>query len=204
MILKTLLNTEEYMNTDYFVMIATSPWAGPTVEVIDAPRVRTTKGKLIGKTDVPFTVELVTDTRVLPTDNFPPRDIHESPKFKLFSRKFIDALNSLGVDNIEYLPVDVTDKKTNQKMDYCVVNVLGRINALDVGESEFILSSAGGIMDVKKMVFDNDKIQGHKIFMLGEIPMLIIVHKCIKDIVESQGLTGFRFISQDEYQPGDI
>jgi len=199
-----LFYIEEYMSNDYFVMVATSPWAGPTVEVISTPRVRTTKGKLIGETDVPFIVELVTDSRVSPTESFPPRDIHESPKFKLYSRKFINALNSLGIDNIEYLPVEVTDKKTNERMDYCVANVLGRINALDENKSEFLFSSHGGIMDVNKMVFDNNKIQEHKIFMLGEVPMLVIVHKSIKEIVEQLGLTGFRFISQDEYQPGDL
>ena len=192
------------MSKDYFVMVATSPWAGPTVEVISAPRVRTTKGKLIGETERPFIVELVTDSRVLPTDNFLPRDIHESAKFKLYSRAFINALNSLGIDNIEYLPVEVTNKKTNERMDYCVANVLGRINALDENKSEFLFSSRGGIMDVNKMVFDSHKIQEHKIFMLGEIPMLVIVHKSIKEIVEQLGLTGFRFISQDEYQPGDL
>ena len=192
------------MSKDYFIMVATSPWAGPSVEVISAPRVRTTKGKLIGEIERPFIVELVTDSRVLPTDNFLPRDIHESAKFKLYSRKFINAINSLGIDNIEYLPVDVTNRKTNQKMDYCVANVLGRINALDENKSEFLFSSNGGIIDVKKMVFDRHKIQEHKIFMLGEVPMLVIVHKSIKEIVESLGLTGFKFISQDEYQPGDL
>ena len=190
------------MSNNYFIMLATSPAFGPTVEVIDAPAVRTTKGNKIGGIDKPFTVELVVD-KSAPVGEYPPRDIHESPKFSLFSRQFIDALTSLNVDNIEYLKANVSVKANQKKLDYCVVNVLDKINALDKDESDFIIIE-DQVIDVETMVFDESKIQGRKIFMLGEIPLLIVVHKSIKEIVEAQGLTGFAFISSDEYEPGMI
>ena len=195
---------ENFMNKNYFVMVAESPWAGPTVKVVDVPDVRATRGKLIGNINKPFIVNLVTDPRALPTESFPPRDIHESAKFTLYSRKFFDLLNSSGVTNIEYFPADVTDLRTNQKLEYYVGNILGRINALDHVASEFILGSVGEIMSIERMVFDESKIQGHKIFMLGELPLVIIVHRSIKEAAEAEGLTGIRFFSDDEYEPGII
>lgn len=191
------------MSNNYFFMIATSPAFGPTVEVVNAPSVRTTKGKRIGDIDEPFRIELVVD-RTAPVDaEYPPRDIHESAKFTFFSRKFIDTLASLSVDNIEYFEADVLDTTTNQKLDYCAVNILDRINAVDKDNSDLIMVG-DNMIDVEIMVLDESKIQEHKIFMLAEIPMLIVVHKSIKDIVEKQGLTGFRFISEEEYESGII
>ncbi len=187
------------MNHHYYVMIATSPWAGPTVDVISTPNVRTTKGKVIGEISAPFNVTLITDERALSTEDFPPRDIHESAKFKLFSRRFMNALDTLNIDNIEYLPAIVTNQATNENLDYSVANVIGRIHALDKEKSEIQLDSHGNIMGVRKMVFDDQKIQDQKIFMLGEIPSLIIVHESVKDIVESEKLTGFRFIAGEDY-----
>jgi len=191
------------MSNNYFFMIATSPAFGPTVEVINAPSVRTTKGKRIGDLDESFRIELVVD-RSAPVDGeYPPRDIHESAKFTFFSRRFIDALSSLGVDNIEYFEADVLDTFTDQKLDYCAVNILGKINAVDKDNSDLIMVG-GNMIDVEKMVLDESKIQEHKIFMLGEFPMLIVVHKSIKEIVEKQGFTGFMFFSEAEYEPGII
>ena len=187
------------MNHHYYVMIATSPWAGPTVDVISTPNVRTTKGKVIGEISAPFNVTLITDEKAPSTEDFPPRDIHESTKFKLFSRRFMNALDTLNIDNIEYLPAIVTNQATNENLNYSVANVIGRIHALDKEKSEIQLDSHGNIMGVRKMVFDDQKIQDHKIFMLGEIPSLIIVHESVKDIVESKKLTGFRFIAGEDY-----
>ncbi|TEW44564.1 imm11 family protein [Psychromonas algicola] len=191
------------MSNNYFFMIATSPAFGPTVEVVDAPSVRTTKGKSIGDIEEPFRIELVVDRSAPAEGEYPPRDIHESAKFTFFSRKFIDALTSLGVENIEYFEADVLDTATNEKLDYCAVNILGRINAVDKDHSDLIMVG-DNMIDVEKMVLDKSKIQDHKIFMLGEIPMLIVVHQSIKEIVEKQGLTGFRFFSEEEYEPGII
>lgn len=192
------------MSENYFFMIADSPWAGPTVKVVDVPDVDATDGEFIGGVSKPFRVDLITDPRVLPTESFPPRDIHEASGFKLFSRKFIDILTGLGVSNIEYLPAEVTDVRTAQKVDYSVANILGRLSALDEDESDFVFSSSGKLMGVNSIVFDEKKIEGHKIFMLGEIPLLIVAHKSIKEAVEEHGLTGFVFLAQDEYEPGMI
>ena len=187
------------MDNNYYVMIATSPWAGPSVDVISQPNVRTNRGKVIGEIPSPYKVTLITDEKAPITEDFPPRDIHESAKFTLFSRKFIDTLSNLDIENIEYLPAEVTDQATNKTLDYSVANIVKRITALDEEKSDFIFDSHGNIMGVGEMVFDESKIQNHKIFLLSEVPSLIIVHESIKNAVESENLTGFLFIADKDY-----
>lgn len=192
------------MDKNYFIMIAESPWAGPTVKVLHKPEVDVMDGLLVGEVGEPFRLELITDPRALPTEPFPPRDLHEGSAFVLFSRKFIHVLEDLGVDNIEYLTAEVTNVRTEEVLDYSIANILGRMNALDEEASEFILSSRGNIMGIEKMVFDEKKIGGQKMFLLGELPLLIVVHRSVKEAVEANGLTGFVFLSEEEYEPGMI
>src|SRR6187431_2619979 len=101
------------MTKNFFIMIADSPWAGPTVEPVSVPSVDALEGEFINGLETPFVVNLVTEPSALPTENFPPRDIHEASKFMLFSRKFVELLEGLGVDNIQFLPADVTDLRVN-------------------------------------------------------------------------------------------
>lgn len=192
------------MGQNYFIMIADGPWAGPTVKVVEVPEVDVTDGVFVGGVSKPFRVDLVTDLRASASEVFPPRDIHEASGFRLFSRKFIDLLKDLGVDNIEYLPAEVVDTQSGKKLDYSVANILGRINALDEAASDFVFSSSGKLIGVDKMVFDEKRIEGLTIFMLGEIPLLSVVHCSVKEAVEANGLTGFVFLSEDEYEAGMI
>jgi hypothetical protein len=49
-------------NKNFYIMLATTASAGPTVKVIDAPRVKANRGKLIGEIQQPFEIQLVTES----------------------------------------------------------------------------------------------------------------------------------------------
>ena len=73
-----------------------------------------------------------------------------------------------------------------------------------MAQSDVVLSPQDNVIDIESMCFDEDKLSGHKIFRLQEHIMLLIVHRSIKEAVENAGLTGFMFLTDDEYEPGMI
>ena len=54
-------------------------------------------------------------------------------------------------------------------MDYCAVNILDRINAVDKDNSDLIMVG-DNMIDVEIMVLDESKIQEHKISSINEKP----------------------------------
>lgn len=191
---------------NYYLMFADSEWGGPFIEVVSAPSMRATKGKsLLGENvELFYRLRLVQDDNVTNPDEFPPLDLHESAKFRLFSRKFIELLQDLGVDNIEYFPTELVYAAKNQYLDYAVANVVGKINALNLDDSVVIRDSEGNIVQITSLVLDENKIAAHKFFWLGEVPLIMIVHRSIKEMVEERGLAGFFFVEDHEYEPGMI
>ncbi|MEJ2612313.1 MAG: hypothetical protein P8179_20170, partial [Candidatus Thiodiazotropha sp.] len=79
----------------------------------------------------------------------------------------------------------------------------GIVSGLDLDNSEVELDD-DIVIDIESMCFDESKMDGYKIFRLNESIMHIIVHRSIKEAVEEAGLTGFMFVTDDEYEPSMI
>lgn len=189
---------------NFFIMLADPPWAGPTVKVLNQPDVMVNDGVFLPGVNEKYEMLLTIDEKAKDPREFPPCDIHGPSRTLMFSKRFIELLIGMGVDNVQYLDAEVTYEPTNQKLPYKVANVVGIISGLDMGESDVVLSPQGNVIEIETMCFDEDKLSGHKIFRLQEHIMLLIVHRSIKEAVESAGLAGFMFLTDDEYEPGMI
>ena len=188
------------MSKNYFVMLADSPWGGPTAELIEGPDFHVNDGVMIGETENSFNIKLEVDKQGDPKE-FPPCDIHGPTRNLLFSKKLIQVLETCGVDNIQYFDANVTYEPTGEKVDYKVANVIGAVSGADFDKSDLVLSPKGNVVRIKKLVFDESKFEGHKIVRLKERIMLLVVHKSIKEAIEAASLTGLMFVSDDEYCP---
>lgn len=149
-----------------------------------------------------YEITLSVDEKAKDVGEFLPCDIHGPSRSLMFSKQFIDLLTKLGVNNIQYLNADVTYAPTGEKVSYKVANIVGIVSGLDLDQSTVISSRQGNILEIEEMCIDENKLFGHKIFRLQESIMHVVVHKSIKEAVESAGLTGFMFLADDEYEPG--
>lgn len=189
---------------NFYIMLADPPWAGPTCKVIKGPDIMLNDGVFIEGVHENYEIVLSVDKQAKNAHEFPPCDIHEPRGSLMFSQRFIEILNSLGADNIQYFDADVTYAPTGEKHAYKVSNIVGIVSGLDMDKSEVILSERGNVLQIEQMCLDEEKLKGNKICRLKEDIMLTVVHKSIKEAVENAGLTGFLFVADDEYEPGMI
>lgn len=185
-------------------MLADPPSAGPVSKVIKGPEMMVNDGVFRNAISKPYEIVLSVDKQAKNLRDYPPCDIHGPGRSLLFSQRFIHILDSLGVDNIQYFDADVTYAPTGAKHDYKVANIVGLVSALDMNQSEVILSRQGNVLDIEEMHLDEQKLEGYKICRLKEDTMLIIVHKSIKEAVDNAALTGFMFVTDEEFEPGMI
>lgn len=189
---------------NFFIMLPDPPWAGPTVKALQRPDVMVNDGVFLHDVKQKYEMLLTVDKKAKDPAEYPPCDIHGPSRTLMFSKRFIAILAALGVDNIQYLDADVTYEPTGEKVLYKVANVVGILSGLDMGQSDVVLSSEDNILDIETMCFDENKLDGHKIFRLQEHIQLLVVHRSIKEAVENAGLTGFMFLTDNEYEPGMI
>lgn len=67
--------------------------------------------------------------------------------------------------------------------------------ALDMSRSEIkYFRSTGNIMAIKRFAFIDDRVRGHEIFKLQEIPTVeVFCGEAFRAMVFEKGLTGLRF-----------
>ncbi|SHN23614.1 hypothetical protein SAMN05216179_2697 [Gracilibacillus kekensis] len=190
---------------NYYIMLIDTPWAGPNTEVRNGPGL-----KLLNGTEVtyqviePFEIKLAVDDAAGDPLQFKTCDIHGPNRTTLFSKRLIELLKQHGVENVQYFDTNVVYEPTGEFYDYKMVNIIGLVKGLNEQESELLISERGTVLDIEKMVFDEEKLEGYKLCRLQEDSMLVVVHRSIKEAIEKAGLTGFLFVTDDEFEPGMI
>lgn len=121
-----------------------------------------------------------------------------TPSCPVVSARFKEALDSVGVDNIDYYPAHIVDEAKGKTHEgYYAANVIGMLSCLDKEKSvftEMIRPPSSEDKDLvssfEEMHLDYNKVQGAKIFRLYEMTSLIIVNEAIKQAVEKAKLRG--------------
>jgi hypothetical protein len=133
---------------------------------------------------VPLDAEWIEEgrERALPKGDFPL--LGTTPTF---SRRAVDALLDVLVENGELLPVKVADE------EYVVYNVTRRIDALDEERSKLVRFSDGGIMRVERYAFHREKLNQAIIFRVPQLRVPVFVTEAFVARVRDAGLTGFQF-----------
>jgi hypothetical protein len=188
---------------NFYIMLENAPWAGPNVSTLTGPDFMIDDGVYIAEHEQPYEISLTVDKQAENPTEFPPCDIHMLESGYLFSERFIKLLSDLNVDNIQYIKAKVTYEPTGLQLPYKAANIIGIVSGLDLDNSEVEFDD-DIVIDIESMCFDESKMQGHKIFRLQESIMHVVVHRSIKEAIEEDGLTGFMFVTDDEYEPGMI
>ncbi len=101
----------------------------------------------------------------------------------LASQTFLNVLEFVGVDNYQAFPVVLINPDTHEKReDYFLFNVLGLVQAANLGEShydELMPGNSGGanvpLVAFQDLVIDSKRTQSLDMFRLAEEPISIVV-----------------------------
>lgn len=115
----------------------------------------------------------------------------------LFSDKLKQLLDRLGIDNIDYYPVELYDKDSGETVaQYYLGIVLGLIKCLKSGME----TSPAGRSMIKNAVIDPACTHDQKLFRLYEIPQLIIIDSHVKDALFEGGLESVSLMNLNDYE----
>lgn len=118
----------------------------------------------------------------------------------LFHEDFRDLLTRLGVDNIQYFPVELKAPDGMIERAYSLVNVLGLLEAVDVSQS-VIRPRAGGVRgQLYSFKIDPAKALGQRFFRIVEAPTLIVIDQTLRDALEaSHDIPGIVMLPTERY-----
>jgi hypothetical protein len=117
----------------------------------------------------------------------------------LFHNMLCDELKKLGVDNIEYFPVDLENPEGQIEKKYSLVNIIGLLDAVDQGNSVVVPRFEGGRGDLKSFKIDPEKARGHRMFRIPEVPTLIIVDEPLQASLRAFKVAGVRIRPTEKY-----
>ena len=126
----------------------------------------------------------------------------------ILSTRAISALKEVGVNNIQYYPVNIKNPQTGElEKSYKIINVVGLISCLDRKNSIFkTFPEDDDIAWLERYSIFEDKIISNSecndaplLFRLGEFRYHVLVHDKIKDNFEKNRITGSEFIRPEDF-----
>lgn len=123
----------------------------------------------------------------------------------LLSQKVVNILKDNNIPNIDYYESQIISPKGEIFENYYTINVLNVLHCVDREKSDYLIKDYGfpgsEYFFFNKLVLDKSKIPDKiKLFILGEIGIIRVVHQDIKDACEKAGVTGIKFIPVEEYR----
>lgn len=107
----------------------------------------------------------------------------------LMLRALVEALQGAGADNLQIFPAVLTEKTTAEVCeDYCVVNVIGKVAAADMKQSQAISLGEGHVFT--RLTVDPGKARGLLMFRLAESLVDVIVHQRVAQAVAAGQFRG--------------
>jgi hypothetical protein len=99
----------------------------------------------------------------------------------LFHEKLIAELTRLGIDNIQYFPVEMEAPDGMIEKAYSLINVIGMIDAIDKDASDITYYKGFKGGTVKSFKIDPEKAEGRRLFRVPEASSLIVIDETLRD-----------------------
>jgi hypothetical protein len=150
------------------------PWCGESLKHIDIK-----------------TIELISENKIKKLWDYESSDLEE-----VFSKRFCQMLDQIGVKNIEYYPLKVTCKATKQSSStyYKLANIVGLVEGVSFyekgKETPAKKPRLNNSLKAEKKVLDGIK---EKIIRCKSQPQIFIIDNDIKEACEVNAITGIEF-----------
>lgn len=123
--------------------------------------------------------------------------------FPVVSRRFKELLEKERIDNLEFHPVDLICKKTNEvDRSYSFLNILKNVECFDRENSVFETPEYDDklIAEVYNLAIDENLISGRDLVRMAEIPSVILISKRLKTAIEKARLKGIEFNNIESFE----
>lgn len=188
----------------YYALLARGPWAGPTAHYMDS-RFDLHRGVLVTPPTNPLRYELRVDANKEGPSAFPPLDLHDARRGHiLVSERMKQCLDDAGVDNVQYLRGEAIYIPTGEKLSYHVANIIGLVRALDIDASQCSIDENGIVEKFDRLHIDESASHSLDVFRLFETFLLVIVSERIRRTLERACISGIRFMSEENWEPGTL
>lgn len=105
----------------------------------------------------------------------------------LMAYELVEALQGVGVDNLQIFPAVLTDSTTAAvREDYAVVNIVGKVAAADLQHSQAL--SLGGGQVFTALTVDPKRGKDLLMFRLAESLVDVIVHEKVAEAIAARHL----------------
>jgi len=116
----------------------------------------------------------------------------------IVTEKFKKVLANIAQDSIQFLPITVKDKKSNQEFDRCyLANICTVVDALDLDNSKydiFKIDENERIISIEKYAIKGSNLYGVHIFRLKDDYLAIFVSELVKRVIQENEITGCAFL----------
>ncbi len=107
----------------------------------------------------------------------------------LLSKKLVETIQSVGVDNLELFEAEVTNEKTGEKEgDFYAVNVVGLVSC--VAEDQSTSTPLADVEYIYDLVIDSSRTKGFNMFRLAETRIDILVSEKVADAIKAGNFKG--------------
>lgn len=129
----------------------------------------------------------------------PPADLWDEC-LPLMSKRLATALLETGVDNLQLFPAILTNTQSNETYDYYVFNVVGKVLAADLTNSDYE-SFDGRLTDTSffSLSIEEQKTRSLLMFRLAENINALMVHESVRNYVVSKGIPEARFAKPENW-----
>lgn len=117
----------------------------------------------------------------------------------LFHKGLVEELTRLGIDNIQYFPVELEAPDGMIERAYSLVNIIGLLEAVSEKDSVIKPRASGGRGQLYSFKIDPEKVGGLKMFRIIEAPTLIIIDESLRDSLSAFGPAGIIMLETERY-----
>lgn len=134
-------------------------------------------------------------------DGGEPPALFDQGTLPLMHQRLVDALADAGVDNLQLFPATLRRADGGGEWsDYHAFNVVGRVRAVDAGQSEVETIPADPDNPFyRSLVLDEAAAGISPLFRLAEVPGVIVVSDAVRAAIERAGITGLAFFGPGEW-----
>ena len=109
-------------------------------------------------------------------------------------------MTKLGIDNLQYFPVELENPEGEIETQYSLVNVIGMLDAVDKANSSIEARATGGRGWLKSFQIDTAAARGHRIFRIAEAPALIIIDETLHSSLLELKPAGAWMLPTEDYE----
>ncbi len=117
----------------------------------------------------------------------------------LFHQALRDELTRLGIDNIQYVPVELENPEGEIELKYSLINVIGIFEAVDVQASVIKPRATGGRGQLYSFKIDQAATRGQRLFRIVEAPTLIVIDETLRESLLAFNPSGVLMLPTERY-----